>query len=91
MGENFDPKEILPLKLSSEHIYEFGTKSVQAFRSSLSAAEPPAETFQKGASNLFFSLFWWCSKSFRLSLSFGVQKIVAFIGSQNFNKLNIGY
>ena len=55
MGENLEPKEILPLKLSSEHTYEFGSKSVQAFRSS--------------------------SKSFRLSLSFGVQKIVAFIGS----------
>ena len=42
MGENFDPKEIPPLKLSFEHAYEFGTKSVQAFRSSISAAEAPA-------------------------------------------------
>ena len=46
MGENLEPKEILPLKLSSEHTYEFGSKSVQAFRSSKSEAEPRAETFR---------------------------------------------
>ena len=42
MGENFDWKETLPLKLSAEHTYQFQTKSVQAFRSSISAAEAPA-------------------------------------------------
>ena len=57
MGENFDWKKTLPLKLSSEHTYKFQTKSVQAFRSSLLGAEPRAETFQKNASNLLFSLF----------------------------------
>ena len=42
MGENFDWKEIPPLKLSHEHTYQFQTKSVQAFRSSIFAAEAPA-------------------------------------------------
>ena len=42
MGENFDWKEIPPLKLSHEHTYQFHSKSVQAFRSSISAAEAPA-------------------------------------------------
>ena len=42
MGENLEWKETLPLKLSHEHTYQFHTKSVQAFRSSISAAEAPA-------------------------------------------------
>ncbi len=42
MGENFERKETPPLKLSHEHTYQFRTKSVQAFRSSISAAEAPA-------------------------------------------------
>ena len=84
MGENFDWKEIPPLKLSHEHTYQFQTKSVQAFRSSISAAEAPAgapiandqtkKTPKLDPSQLF-------RVPIRLSLSFGVQKTIAFIGS----------
>lgn len=60
MGENFDWKETLPLKLSAEHTYEFRTKSVQAFRSRISAAEPlPLPTTRKKSNqkSIFTDLF----------------------------------
>ena len=85
MGENFDWKEIPPLKLSHEHTYQFQTKSVQAFRSSISAAEAPAGRShcqphpQKIKPKLDASQLF--RVPIRLSLSFGVQKTIAFIGS----------
>jgi hypothetical protein len=85
MGENFDWKEIPPLKLSHEHTYQFQTKSVQAFRSSISAAEAPAGLSHFGNDQTKKQPNPERSQLFRvpirLSLSFGVQKTISFIGS----------